>query len=198
MYNENEQWYAMQIIPSFEAKIIKAMNEAALETPAEVQIFNPYYRIHIIKPNIAMKAKRKRKSQSTPVFEGYMFFYLDSSDFNIFSNILSSKLRGIIKILKDPISEIEIEKVYEVVLLLKKKKGEEEVEVVDENVKKIISLDDKDILLKKCVVKNGALVGMGGHIESINKGRKTAKIILSVFGRNTPVELPIEVLEVEL
>lgn len=196
MYNENEQWYAMQVIPSFEQKIIKAMNDAALETPAEVQIFNPYYRIRQPKSNVPMKAKRKRKSTSQAVYEGYMFFYIDSSDFDVFAGLLSDKLGSIVRIFKDTITEAEIDKVYETVLQLKAKKTEEEI--LDEETKRLISLDTTEISGKDCVITSGAFQSMKGTVETLNKNRRTAKIILSVFGRATAIELPLEVLQIDL
>lgn len=186
-----ENWYAINFFPGFEEKIIKTLDEAATSIPAEINIFNPYYISKEVKSDIPMKSQRRRQSiNRVPVYEGYMFVFIDEYDFPDLCAFVRGKLKKTALFLNNIIQEEEIDRAYETTLKLKRGQY---LSVSAINKRKLT----KESIGSGCSISSGSLSGMKGKIKDLNKSRDTVIVELSILGRTTTVEFPPEVIEID-
>ncbi len=166
-------WYILHTYTSYESKVEKSLRNLIDNNGLQEQIFDivvPEYE------DIIEKEDGKRKVIQRKKFPGYVFIKMIYSDRLWYLVTQTNGVTGFVGPggRPTPLTEAEI-----------KRLGLEHREIVD--------LDFMPGELVKVV--NGPLEGFTGTVESVSAERKKIKVIVSMFGRETPVELDFEQVE---
>tara|TARA_B100000700_G_scaffold245525_1_gene274027 strand:+ start:501 stop:1028 length:528 start_codon:yes stop_codon:yes gene_type:complete len=166
------KWYSLRVISGKEKSIKENIMYDAEEQKMDNfigEIFVPYEKVVVMKQN-------KKKIKEKLFFPGYILINME----------LNSQTRYM------------IENTNGVISFVGPKKGEP-VPLRDEEIKRIFGeIERKDgretvevSFLKGDSVKiiNGPFIDFNGVIDEINQDKQKVKVIVSIFGRPTPVEL---------
>ncbi len=177
------RWYIIQTQSNCEKKVTQNLNEAVIRKEAEekiLEIFNPMIE------STELKNGKKRKKLTKP-FAGYVFVFavMDSEVFNIIKQterVVGFPSKNPARPLPYAMPNKEIEKVLDII------DGQKEKE---EN--RFLFVEGVTV---KVVDQTMAFSGMTGVVKSCNNARKEAKIEISIFGRPTEIDVPLQALEV--
>ena len=172
------KWYSLRVISGIEKSIKENIMYDAEEQKMDNfigEIFVPYEKVVVMKHN-------KKKIKEKLFFPGYILINME----------LNSQTRYM------------IENTNGVISFVGPKKGEP-VPLRDEEIKRIFGeIERKDgretvevSFLKGDSVKiiNGPFIDFNGVIDEINQDKQKVKVIVSIFGRPTPVELDFFLVE---
>lgn len=168
-------WYVIQVMSGEEHEKEQLFKKLILNRDGRTydKIFVPMY----------VRKKRyqgKWHEEQKVLFPGYIF--VDTSDIELFCQYLA-KVPGFIKVLRDadeiaPITEEE--KAY----LLS---------MMDEHY--IVQISVGYLIGDKICITEGALKNYQGSIYRIDRHRRTAQLMVNLFGRQTKVEVGLEVIQ---
>ncbi len=151
----------------------KAMNSADLPEEEGAGLFWPRRELEIRK-------KGKRSSETEPLYPGYVFFkgHMDTGYYRLFK-----KVPGFIRFLKDnqniePLSREE-RQLLNHFLSFGEVAEQSKVYFNENNLIQVIS---------------GPLKGLEGRITRVNKRKKRAKVILTLYKENYPIDLGFELI----
>lgn len=165
-------WYAVQCLSQYEYKVKKR-----LEDLMEMEFKDSVFRVLLPEEETVEIKNNMRKEKVSKIYPGYLFVEM-LPDEEIWFKI--RRLHGVMKLVGDkneptPVDANEIDKILGRV-------GEKKVEVdleVNESVK----------------VVSGPFRGYSGTIAELYPDRGKAKTMISIFGRETPVELEFDQVE---
>lgn len=163
-----KKWYVVQIFAGYE-NLVKADIEKSIQEKNLQEHFG-----QILIPSIKVKqffnVSDENDLKDQQLFPGYMLIEMDSSPEAV--RLVNSTPR-VLKLLNSPLSKKEIERI------LAQIHGE------------IIMSGEthKFELNKEVEIKEGPFAGFMGIIENIDEDSEKLTVMVSIFGRMTPVEL---------
>ena len=169
---DNKKWYAIQCLSQYEYKVKKR-----IEDMMEDEFKGSVARVLLPEEETVEIKNNTRKEKVSKIYPGYLFIEM-LPDEEIWFKI--RRLHGVMKLVGDrsepvPVDPAEIDKILGRV-------GEKKVEVdleVNESVR----------------VVSGPFRGYSGVISELYPDRGKAKTMISIFGRETPVELEFDQVE---
>lgn len=172
---ESDNWYIVQTLSNYEFRVQTRVQSLIDEKKYEGKLF----RVLVpIQQTVELK-NNKRLEKNTKIFPGYVFIQMLLEDEVAYE---IRQLPGVAKFIgigntPTPVVEAEILKVL-------RKVGDKTKEIdVDFEIGEIIKVVD------------GPFRGYGGTIAEINPAKGNIKAKISIFGRETPVELDFEQVE---
>lgn len=179
IYDPNSEfnWYFIQVLSGNEQKVATLIKELIKSQGKEEEITN------VVVPMVEKPKKLKsgeRKLVMKKLYPGYILLRLRMSDenWNMIRNV-----NNVIDFVggrynPTPISRQEWEEIF----LGKKKKKREELMV-------------KYTVNEKVKINDGPFANFFGDIAEINEEKRHVKVMISIFGRLTPVELAFDEIE---
>lgn len=170
-----KKWFILQTYSGQEYKV-KDRIEQLIE---ENEFAGKLKRVLIPEEETIEIKNNKRLERTTKIFPGYLFLEMDEDDLIWFQ---LRKITGVSKFVGSkskptPVTEQEILKI---------------LQRIGEKSKKIEVDFEKDEIIKVTV---GPFRGYTGKIEEINAEKGKLKTLISIFGRETPVELDFNQVE---
>jgi transcriptional antiterminator NusG len=164
-----KKWYVIQIFAGYE-NIVKTDIEKSIEEKSLQEYFG-----QILIPSVKVKqffdiSSEEDTLKDQQLFPGYMLIEMESTPETI---RLVSNTSRVLKLLNSPLSKKEINRI------LAQMHGE--IEMTSEG--------HPFELGKEVEIKEGPFAGFVGIIENIYEESKKLTIMVSIFGRMTPVEL---------
>jgi transcriptional antiterminator NusG len=171
----NKKWFILQTYSGQEYKVLERIGRLIEDGEFEGKVFRalvPEEETIEIKDN-------KRLERTAKIFPGYIFVQMEEDELVWFK---LRKITGVAKVVGSksvpiPVTEREILKV---------------LQKVGEKIKKIEVDFEKGETIK---VIAGPFRGYTGNIEEINAEKGKLKALISIFGRETPVELDFNQVE---
>jgi transcriptional antiterminator NusG len=164
-------WYAIHTVIGFEDIVAKSIMERAEAFDMQDKIFN----VLVPKEKVWEIKGGKRELVEKKIYPGYVFIDMIVTDDSWYLVRNTPKVTGFVGtgITPLPVSKEDIEQIM-------KKTISEEL-----NVETDIKIDD---LVQ---ITQGVFKGMKGRVIEIDKERGKLKLIVSIFNRETPVEVDI-------
>ena len=167
----NSKWYVVHIQTGMESKV-----KASLESRAEnAGMKNLIHQVLIPTEKVSEVKEGKKRISERKFFPGYLLVQMELTDDSWYLVKNTNGISGFVGSGKTPIplSEDEVDAILRQ-QEEKTSKPKPKVEfTAGENVR----------------VKEGALANFNGGIEEINPNRGKLKVMVTIFGRQTPVEL---------
>ena len=171
------KWYILQVYSNFEDKVGQTLVENAKKEGLEdliEEVFVPKEIVKHVKNGKAVETERK-------LYAGYLYLKIDLTDalYNVIreiprvSGFLGANKTGLGRVAPIPVSEAEIAKIKDVV------SNREEVNTAQ------IQFE----VGEKVTVTDGPFQSFSGFIEGVDAERARLKLSISIFNRETPVEL---------
>ena len=173
-------WYSLRVISGKEQKAHEnILHELELNNISSTvdQIFVPFEKVIVMKNN-------KKVIKEKLFFPGYI---LINMEMNKESRYVVENTQNVIKFIGPksgepvPLREAEIKRIFGEV---ERKEGQE---IVD------IPFNKND----QVSVIAGPFIDFSGHVEGINEDKQKVKVVISIFGRPTSIELDYFQLEIE-
>lgn len=171
MAGDKHQWYVVHVYSGFENKVKKALEERIAAS------VHPEKFSHIIVPTeqIVELVKGKRKTSSRKFYPGYVLvrMKLDEETWHIVNNM--DKVSGFLGGRKTPtpISDQEAEQILN------------RMAIGQTKPKPRYFFESGDEIR----VTDGPFTNFNGTVEEVNPEKGKIKVLVSIFGRSTPVEL---------
>ncbi len=179
-HNDNHSWYSLRVISGKEKKIEQnILYEAELNNVDDSvsEIFVPYEKVVQLKNN-------KKTIKEKMFFPGYILIKMDLTPK---SKYVIENVQGILSFVGPkgkppiPLREDEIKRIFGEV---ERKEGREV----------LVTPFKKGDYVK---VIAGPFIDFSGTVEEVNDDKQKVKIVISIFGRPTPVELDYFQVEME-
>lgn len=166
-----KKWYIVNAQSGQEAKAKMAIEER-IKTNAMEQFFGE---ILIPAENVVELVKGEKKTSAKKIFPGYMFIQmvLNEKTWHLVKG--SSKVTGFVgnQLKPTPVPEAEVERVTKQAAMGAEKPKQKVKFTEGESVR----------------VVDGPFSNFNGTVEEINVDKAKVKVLVSIFGRPTPVEL---------
>lgn len=171
---ERGHWYSLYIYSGKENKVDAMIRETIKNSKLENVIFEIYTPIKKSSRIVRSKNSVKRVVKPKNLFPGYIFIKMlpKKEVFTLISNLpnVMGFLGG-----ENPISLT--------------KEEEDNIILLQEEGEKIINLTIPFMIRDSVKIINGPFTDFIGTVENINKEKQRLKVILTIFGRSTPVEV---------
>jgi transcriptional antiterminator NusG len=172
-----KNWYVVHTYSGFEKFVTESIRQRAIELSIEDEIGQI-----IIPTEGVVEIKGGRKVVSTKrSYPGYILIEMEMSDENWLVIRETPKVTGFVGSGKQP-SPLNKEEVSQIV---------EHMETTSEKPKPKHSFEKGEAVR----IIDGPFFNFNGIVEEVNLERSTLKVLVTIFGRSTPVEL--EFLQVE-
>lgn len=172
-----KNWYVVHTYSGFEKFVAESITQRAIELNIEEQIGKI-----IIPTEGVVEIKGGKKVVSTKrSYPGYILVEMEMTDENWLVVRETPKVTGFVGSGKRP-SALSKEEVSQIV---------EHMEVTSEKPKPKHSFEKGEAVR----IIDGPFFNFNGLVEEVNNERSTLKVLVTIFGRSTPVEL--EFLQVE-
>lgn len=171
------QWYIINVLSGYEKKVISLIKENAIKNHV-IDAFKDF--VVPIENTVELK-KGKKVNAEKRIFPGYIMVNMDLNDltWNIVKNTqYVGKLLGGSNT-PSPIPEFEVNRVLKQVEDGKVVKEMKKTFEIGENVKII----------------NGVFETFNGLVEEVEDEKQRLKVLVSIFGRETPVDLHFDQVE---
>ena len=177
---KNNKWYTLKVLSNFEQKAQKLIEKKLEEDPRNKEFFH-----EVLMPSeIVTSVKQgKKTSRVRKLYPGYLFVRMniyddeDPKELNAKAYYFINSINGITDFIggKNPVqlSKNEIDTIKEHIA----KYQNEEIPKSYFDVGQIVSILD------------GPFVGLQGNISEVDHEQQKLKVLVSIFGRDTPVEL---------
>jgi transcription termination/antitermination protein NusG len=164
------KWYIVNTHSGSESTAKSSIEEKARQKKVEDQIGQ----ILIPQENVVELVKGKKATRSRKFFPGYIFVQMKMSDTSWHVVKSASKVTGFLGNLKPtPVPEAEVMRITK------------QMETGAEKPKVKISFSVGETV----TVVDGPFNNFNGTVEEINEEKGKVKVLVSIFGRPTPVEL---------
>ncbi len=168
----DKKWYIVNVQTGCEATAKKAIEEK-IKTSKMEQLFGD---ILIPAENVVELVKGQKQTKSRKFFPGYMFvqMFLNDETWHLVKH--SSKVTGFVggaKTRPPEVPEAEVFRVTQQMAGVSEKPRSKVKFTIGENV----------------TVVDGPFSNFSGTVEDINEDKAKVKVLVSIFGRPTPVEL---------
>ncbi len=163
------KWYIVHVYSGFEAKVMKALEDRIAASPHKEK----FGEIVVPTEQVVELVKGKRKTSSRKFYPGYILVRMELNDetWHIVNN--TDKVSGFLggRDKPAPISDAEADQILSRMQAEKPKpkylfETGDEVRVID-----------------------GPFTNFNGTVEDVNPEKGKIKVLVSIFGRSTPVEL---------
>ena len=172
-----KQWYIVHTYSGFEKKVAEALSQRVQAYGLQDEISEALIPTEDV---VEMRGGRKVVT-SKRFFPGYILVEMNMSDhtWHIVKN--TPKVTGFVGAgnKPTPLSEEEVDKILQ------------QVRVAAETPKPKYSFDKGDLVR----INDGPFTSFNGVVDEVNIDKNTLKVMVTIFGRSTPVEL--DFLEVE-
>lgn len=167
--SQGRHWYAIQTYSGYEEKVVENLKERVKNLNVENSIFD----IIVPKEKTIEIRNGKRKTIEKKMFPGYILVDMTVSDESWYVVRNTPQVTGFIGAGITPVP-VEESKIKEI----KKRMGVEEP-------KYQIDLKKGDLT----AIVDGPFKGLDGSVDAVDETRNKVRVLVSIFGRETTVEL---------
>lgn len=170
------RWYVVRTFAGHEAKVAKSLSLVITNRNLEDEI----YEVYIPEEDVTEIRRDKRVTTRKKVFPGYLLVRCRPSTDNFQTITSIPSAIGFVGPQKDnpiPLTRREIDNIIRPL-----------VEGVEQPVKRRQAKHDFS-LGETVQIKTGPFATFSGHIADINEDQMKLKVLVDIFGRETPVEL---------
>ena len=166
-----KQWYIVHTYSGFEERVAETLKQRA----EALDMADSFGEVRIPKETIVELKGGKKRETERKFFPGYILVEMEMSDagWHVVKN--TPKVTGFVGTGKKPtpLSQEEVDSILDQVTSAKEKPKPKHVYDKGEPVKII----------------DGPFSNFSGVVEEVNLDRETLKVMVTIFGRQTPVEL---------
>jgi transcription termination/antitermination protein NusG len=168
-YDSQKNWYAIHTYSGYEEKVAESIRQRAESLDMKDKIFQ----VVVPKEKMIEVKNGKRKVVEKRIFQGYVMVQMKMSEDAWYIVRNTPSVTGFVGSGSEPtpISTEEMDKI------MKRMGREEPKHKIDFKVGEIVSITD------------GPFKGFDGAINEIDAAKGKLKVLVSMFGRETPVEL---------
>ena len=168
-YDSSKQWYAIHTYSGYEEKVAESIRQRAESLDMGDKIFQ----ILVPKEKMIEIKNGKRKVVEKRIFQGYVLVEMKLSEDAWYIVRNTPNVTGFVGTGSEP-TPLEPE---EITKIMKRMGREEPKHKIDFNVGEVVSITD------------GPFKGFDGSINEIDAQKGKLKVLVNMFGRETPVEL---------
>tara|TARA_Y100000385_G_C12947259_1_gene573871 strand:- start:247 stop:834 length:588 start_codon:yes stop_codon:yes gene_type:complete len=176
----NNKWYTLKVLSNFEDKV-KKLIEKKLETDSEYKSF--FHEVLMPTELVTSVVGGKKKTRVRKLYPGYLFVRMEifneesNDELNPDAYYFITSINGVTGFIggKSPVR-------------LRK----DEIETIQTHIEKF---QDKETpksyysVGESVSILDGPFMGLQGDVDSIDEQHQKLKVLVSIFGRETPVEL---------
>ncbi len=168
-YDTSKQWYAIHTYSGYEEKVAESIRQRADSLDMKDKIFQ----VLVPKEKMIEVKNGKRKVVEKRIFQGYVMVQMKMSEDAWYIVRNTPSVTGFVGSGAEPtpVSDEEMEKI------MKRMGREEPKHKIDYNVGEVVNIID------------GPFKGFDGTISEIDAAKGKLKVLVNMFGRETPVEL---------
>jgi transcriptional antiterminator NusG len=168
-YDSHKAWYAIHTYSGYEEKVAEAIRQRADSLDMKDKIFQAL----VPKEKMIEVKNGKRKVVEKRIFQGYVLVQMKMSEDAWYIVRNTPSVTGFVGtgIEPTPVADDEIEKI------MKRMGRDEPKHKVDYNIGEVVNITD------------GPFKGFDGSINEIDAAKGKLKVLVNMFGRETPVEL---------
>lgn len=168
-YDETKQWYAIHTYSGYEEKVAESIRQRADSLDMKDKIFN----ILVPKEKMIEIKNGKRKVVEKRIFQGYVLVHMKLSEDAWYIVRNTPNVTGFVGtgIDPSPISDDEMDKINKRMGLAEPKHK------MDYKIGDVVNIID------------GPFKGFDGSVNEVDETKGKLKVLVSMFGRETPVEL---------
>lgn len=168
-YDTSKQWYAIHTYSGYEEKVAESIRQRADSLDMKDKIFQ----VLVPKEKMIEVKNGKRKVVEKRIFQGYVLVQIKMSEDAWYIVRNTPSVTGFVGSGSEPtpIGEDEIEKI------MKRMGRAEPKHKIDFNIGEVVNITD------------GPFKGFDGSINEIDPQKGKLKVLVNMFGRETPVEL---------
>ncbi|PID32418.1 transcription termination/antitermination protein NusG [Candidatus Saccharibacteria bacterium] len=168
-YDASKQWYAIHTYSGYEEKVAESIRQRAESLDMKDKIFQ----VIVPKEKMIEVKNGKRKVVEKRIFQGYVMVQMKMGEDVWYIVRNTPSVTGFVGSGSEPtpISNDEIEKI------MKRMGREEPKHKIDFNIGEVVNITD------------GPFKGFDGTINEIDAAKGKLKVLVNMFGRETPVEL---------
>ena len=167
----DKQWYIIHVFSGAEEFVVKALDEKIKKFKMEDQIFE----MIIPKENVIEIKDGKKVVSEKRSFPGYMLVRMEMNDKNWYFVRNTPKVTGFVGAGKKPtpLTEEEVNQILHQSVATQEKPRPTEMYEKGEKIR----------------ITDGPFASFNGVVEEVNFDRSTLKVMVVIFGRDTPVEM---------
>ncbi len=168
-YDTSKQWYAIHTYSGYEEKVAESIRQRADSLDMKDKIFQ----VLVPKEKMIEIKNGKRKVVEKRIFQGYVLVQMKMSEDAWYIVRNTPSVTGFVGSGADPtpVSQDEIDKIQ-------KRMGLEQPKYrIDFSIGEVVNITD------------GPFKGFDGSINEIDAAKGKLKVLVNMFGRDTPVEL---------
>lgn len=168
-YDTSKQWYAIHTYSGYEEKVAESIRQRAESLDMKDKIFQ----VVVPKEKMIEVKNGKRKVVEKRIFQGYVMVQMKMSEDAWYIVRNTPSVTGFVGSGSEPtpIDTDEMEKI------MKRMGREEPKHKIDYNIGDVVNITD------------GPFKGFDGSINEIDAAKGKLKVLVNMFGRETPVEL---------
>lgn len=168
-YDASKQWYAIHTYSGYEEKVAESIRQRAESLDMKDKIFQ----VLVPKEKMIEVKNGKRKVVEKRIFQGYVLVQMKMSEDVWYIVRNTPSVTGFVGSGAEPtpVSDEEIEKI------MKRMGREEPKHKIDYRIGEVVNIID------------GPFKGFDGTISEIDAAKGKLKVLVNMFGRDTPVEL---------
>ncbi len=168
-YDTSKQWYAIHTYSGYEEKVAESIRQRADSLDMKDKIFQ----VLVPKEKMIEVKNGKRKVVEKRIFQGYVLVQMKMSEDAWYIVRNTPSVTGFVDSGSEPtpVETDEIEKI------MKRMGRAEPKHKIDYNIGEVVNITD------------GPFKGFDGSINEIDAAKGKLKVLVNMFGRETPVEL---------
>jgi len=168
-YDSQKQWYAIHTYSGYEEKVAESIRQRADSLDMKDKIFQ----VLVPKEKMIEVKNGKRKVVEKRIFQGYVMVQLKMSEDAWYIVRNTPSVTGFVGSGTEPtpIDDDEMEKI------MKRMGREEPKHKIDFKIGEVVNITD------------GPFKGFDGSINEVDATKGKLKVLVNMFGRETPVEL---------
>ena len=168
-YDTSKQWYAIHTYSGYEEKVAESIRQRAESLDMKDKIFQ----VLVPKEKMIQVKNGKRKIIEQRIFQGYVLVQMKMSEAAWYIVRNTPSVTGFVGSGSEPtpVETDEIEKI------MKRMGRAEPKHKIDYNIGDVVNIND------------GPFKGFDGSINEIDAAKGKLKVLVNMFGRETPVEL---------
>jgi len=168
-YDASKQWYAIHTYSGYEEKVAESIRQRADSLDMKDKIFQ----VLVPKEKMIEVKNGKRKVVEKRIFQGYVMVQMKMSEDAWYIVRNTPSVTGFVGSGSEPtpIATDEMEKI------MKRMGREEPKHKIDFTIGEVVNITD------------GPFKGFDGSINEIDAAKGKLKVLVNMFGRETPVEL---------
>jgi transcription termination/antitermination protein NusG len=168
-YDASKQWYAIHTYSGYEEKVAESIRQRAESLDMKDKIFQ----VLVPKEKMIEVKNGKRKVVEKRIFQGYVMVQMKMSEDAWYIVRNTPSVTGFVGSGSEPtpISADEMEKI------MKRMGREEPKHKIDFKIGEVVNITD------------GPFKGFDGSINEVDATKGKLKVLVNMFGRETPVEL---------